>query len=157
MSERIKPQDITPTTQSPFMTVHAARCTQPLGEALESPELFLSVRSNLRAGDQVTLCRFESGDPMKARVLEYVRVMITQSTPLAVEFETMEPVHIVGAAKPELEPETPEDEPLELEVVPDPQGGFNVRQVATGHVEKHFKTKAPAERYVRDYGKQEAA
>jgi hypothetical protein len=152
MSYRIRPQDITPRGSSPFMTPHGARVTAPLDEVLTSEELFTGVRSNLRAGDQVLLCRYENGEWNKARILEYVEVMITQSTPKAVEFEAMGPVRVIGEAKPELEPETTEPQLTELEIVDNPQGGFLAREVVSGHVQKHFKTKAAAERYLRDYG-----
>lgn len=152
MSIRLKPQDLTALTQSPFMTIHGARVAYPLEDAMASPELFMAVRSNLRAGDRVQLCRYESGDWTKARLIEFAEVIITQSTPKAVEFELTADIRIVGAAKPELEVVKKVDELPELEVVPDPQGGFIVREVVSGHVHKHFKQKPAAERYVTDYG-----
>ena len=157
MSYRIKPQDITVSGSSPFMTRHAARCTTPLADAVASEELFLNVRSNLRAGDQVLLCRYETGDWNKARVLEYVELIITQSTALAVEFEAMGEVRTVGEAKPDLEPEKSDPELAELKIEPDPQGGYNVVDANTGYVHKNFKTEPAAKRYITDYGKKAAA
>jgi hypothetical protein len=157
MSYRIKPQDLDRTSNSAFMTPHAARCTIPLEDALASEELFLTVRSNLRAGDQVTLCRYSSGDWMKARILEYATVIITESTPKAVEFFVKEPIVVIADAKPELQVAPAEPELPELEVISDPQGGFLVRDVATGHVHKHFKIKAPAVKYINDYGRKAVA
>jgi hypothetical protein len=157
MTYRIRPNDLTPRGSSPFMTPQSARVGVPLADALASRELFMTVRSNLRAGDQVLICHYEGGDWNKARILEYVEVMITQSTPLAVEFDLMYPVRNVAAAKAELERPKKVDEPDELEIVPNEQGGFLVRKVADGHVERHFKTEPAAKRYITDYGKQKAA
>ena len=156
MSYRIKYQDITVSGSAPFMTRHAARCTVPLADALASDQLFMSVRPNLRAGDQVLLCRYETGDWNKTRILEYVELIITQCTPLAVEFETMGEVCIIGAAKPELVPEKKRPEPQELRIEPHPNGGFNVCD-ASGYVHKHFNTEPAAKKYITDYGKKAAA
>lgn len=84
MSLRLKPQDITPLISSPFMTVHGARVVYPLAEVLKTPGFFDNVRSNLRAGDTVKLCRFEHGDWTKARVVEFCEVMVAQSSPMPV-------------------------------------------------------------------------
>jgi hypothetical protein len=157
MSYRIKPQDLTATNSSPFMTTHGARVQIPLADALASPDLFMTVRANLRAGDEVTICRYGTGDWTKARVLERVRVIILQSALKGVEFEAVEDIRILGAAKPELEPEKKVDQLTELEVIPDPQGGFLVREVASGYVHKHFKIKAPAVKYINDYGRKAQA
>ncbi len=154
---RLKPQDLTPLNSSPFMTMHGARVTYPIADAIASPEFFLTVRSNLRSGDTVRLCRYASGDWTKARLVEYGEVMITQCTPKAVEFELMGEIRVVGAAKPELEPAKRQDELAELEIVDNPQGGFIVREVASGHVHKHFKSRIAADRYVADYGGQPKA
>jgi hypothetical protein len=157
MTYRIKPQDLTPTNSSPFMSTHGARIQAPLDAALADAGLFMTVRSNLRPGDEVTVCRYGAGDWTKARILERAKVLILQSTVKAVEFEVIEPVRVLGAAKPELEVIKPEPKPAELEIVPDPNGGFIVRDAATGNVHKHFGAKAAATRYVNDYGKQKAA
>lgn len=158
MSFRLKPQDITPATTAPFMTLHSARCTAALTDALASDELFLNVRSNLRAGDQVTLCRYSSGDWMKARVVEYATVIITESTVNVVEFHVKEPITIIPDARPELQVVKAEPELAELVVEPDEEkGGFLVKDAATGYVHKHFKIKAPAVKYINDYGRKARA
>lgn len=157
MPERIRPQDITPTTQSPFMTRHAARVGTPLAELLAFDELFLSVRNNLRPGDSVDLCRYSSGDWTSARILEFVTVLITQKGPNAVEFRQISPIFEIDAPKPELAPEPVKPQLPVLEVVPAEEGGFLVRDIDTGHVHKHFPTKAGATRYVTDYGRKAAA
>jgi hypothetical protein len=153
---RIRPQDITPTTQSPFMTVHAARVTHPIAEMLTSDELFLSVRNNLRAGDRVDLCRYDSGDWNEGRILEYATVLITQKTPQTVEFRLLGAITAIEVAKPVAPPPaSTADDRAELEVIPgDPQnnGGFLVRETVSGHVHKHFKSRVAADRYVADYG-----
>jgi hypothetical protein len=156
MTYRIKPQDLTPTNASPFMSTHGARIQAPLEAALADVGLFMTVRSNLRPGDEVTVCRYGPGDWTKARITERAKVLILQSTVKAVEFEVIEPVRVLGAAKPELEVVKPQPELAELEVVPDPNGGFVVREVASGNIHKHFGGKAAATRYVNDYGKKAA-
>lgn len=152
MTERIRPQDLTPTTSSPFMTLHVARVTQPLEELIAFPDLFLSVRSNLRAGDRVDLGRYESGDWNKARVIEFATVLITQSTALAVEFRLLGAIERMEPAKPELVPAKDEPPLAALEIVPGENGGYLVREVTSGHVHMNFSTKKAAENYVRDYG-----
>jgi hypothetical protein len=156
MTYRIKPQDLTPTNSSPFMSTHGARIQAPLEAALAEAKLFTTVHGNLRPGDEVTVCRYGPGDWTKARILERAKVMILQSTPRAVEFEVIEPIRVLGAAKPELEVVKPVQDIAELEVVPDPQGGFVVREVISGNVHKHFGSKPAANRYVTDYGKKAA-
>lgn len=147
---RIRPQNLTPTCSSPFMTTFAARVQEPIESALIDPALFADVRSNLRPGDQVALCEFEAGDVNKSRVLAYVTLVITQRTADGVEFEFISPIIRVGAAKPE--PEAAKAEPEALAVEPDPSGGFIVKGVVSGHAHKHFKTRAAADRYAADYG-----
>lgn len=160
MNYRLKPQDLTPLNSSPFMTMHGARVTYPIADAIASLDFFLTVRSNLRSGDTVRLCRYASGDWTKARLVEFAEVIITQSTPKAVEFELMGVIRTVGAAKPELEVVKQEPQLAELEIVDDPQGGFIVREVVSGTVHKQFGKRGNAQNYVRDYGgkpKDEAA
>ena len=156
MTYRIKPQDLTPTNSSPFMSTHGARIQAPLQAALADAGLFMTVRSNLYAGDEVTVCRYGPGDWTKARILERAKVIILQSAARGVEFEIIEPIRVLGAAKPELDIVKPQPELAELEVVPDPNGGFIVRDAATGNIHKHFGAKAAATRYVNDYGKKAA-
>jgi len=156
MTYRIKPLDLTPTNSSPFMSMHGARIQVPLDDALADADLFMIVRSNLRAGDEVTICRYGPGDWTKARILERAKVLILQSAAKGVEFEIIEPVRVIGAAKPELEMVKPVDDLADLEIVCDPQGGVLVREVESGHVHKHFKTEPAAKRYITDYGKKAA-
>lgn len=101
MSIRLKPQDITPLLSSPFLTTHGARVVQPLADILATPDFFDSVRSNLRSGDRVQLVRLEHGDWTKARVVEFVEVIIAQSTAAGVEFRQSGPLIQVDPAKPE--------------------------------------------------------
>lgn len=160
MSYRIKPQDLTPLNSSPFMTMHGARVTAPLKDVLASEELFMTVRSNLRAGDRVQLCRYESGDWTRARLLECAEVIIRQSSPKAVLFRQLGEIVDVEAADPTLEVVKQEPQLAELEIVDDPQGGFIVRELVSGNVHKHFGKRGNAQNYVRDYGgkpKDEAA
>lgn len=156
MAYRIKSGDISAASSSPFMTLHSARCTVALVDALASEELFLTVRNNLRPGDQVTLCRYSSGDWNKARILEYATVIITESTQKAVEFHVKEPIVVIADAKPELQVVKEEPQLPVLSVEPDPNGGFVV-QDETGYVHKHFKIKAPAVKYINDYGRKARA
>ncbi len=148
---RLKPQDLTPLNSSPFMTMHGARVTYPIADAIASPEFFLTVRSNLRAGDTVRLCRYASGDSTKARLVEFAEVIITQCTPKAVEFELMGAIRTVGDADPALEVAKSAPQLAVLEIVPDDKG-FLVREALSGHVHKHFKSRVAADRYVADYG-----
>jgi hypothetical protein len=157
MSYRIKPQDLTPLNSSPFMTMHGGRVQIPLKDALASQELFMTVRSNLRAGDTVRICRYGPGDWTKARVLEFAEVIITQSTPIAVLFRLLGEIVDVEPADPALEVVKKEPELPELAVEPDPQGGFVVREIPSGNVHKHFKSKVAADRYIADYGGKKAA
>jgi hypothetical protein len=157
MSIRLKPQDLTPLNSSPFMTLHGARVAYPIADALASPDFFLTVRSNLRAGDRVQLCRYEHGDWTRARLLECAEVIIAQSTPKAVVFRLLGEIIDVEAADPALEVVQKMPQLPELGVEPDPQGGFIVRETASGHVHKHFKSEAAAKRYIADYGGKKAA
>jgi len=157
MTYRIKPQDLVTLYASPFMTPHAARVTAPLADVLASGELFMTVRSNLRPGDTVRLCRYENGDWTRARVIECAEVIITQSTIKAVVFRQLGAIMNVEPADPALEPEKKEPDLPELEVVPNDQGGFLARDKVSGHVHKHFKSKMAADRYVADYGGKKAA
>lgn len=157
MAYRIKPQDLTPLNSSPFQTMHGARVQIPLTDALASEDLFLTVRSNLRAGDTVRICRYGSGDWTKARVLEFAEVIITQSTPKAVVFRLLGEIIDVEAADPSLEVVKAEPQLPALAVEADPQGGFVVRETGSGNVHKHFKSKVAADRYVADYGGKKAA
>lgn len=152
MTLRINPADITPTASTPFMTPWAARVAQPLADLLKSEELFLNVRGMLRAGDKVELARFEHGDWRRARVIEFVTVLITQATPTAVEFRQLTDILDIEAADPALEPAKETPVLPELEMVPNDGGGFLVREVVSGHVHKHFKNEAAAKRYMTDYG-----
>jgi hypothetical protein len=157
MSYRIKPQDLTPLNSSPFMTMHGGRVQIPLKDALASEDLFMTVRSNLRAGDTVRLCRYGPGDWTKARVLEFAEVIITQSTPKAVLFRLLGEIVDVEPADPALDVVKKEPELPALEVADDPQGGVLVREVVSGNVHKHFKSKVAADRYIADYGGKKAA
>jgi hypothetical protein len=157
MTYRIKPQDLTPLNSSPFMTMHGARVQIPLKDALASQALFMTVRSNLRAGDTVRLCRYGPGDWTKARVLEFAEVIITQSTPIAVLFRLLGEIIDVQPADPALEVVKTEPQLPELAVEADPQGGFIVKETVSGNVHKHFKSKVAADRYIADYGGKKAA
>jgi hypothetical protein len=157
MTTRIKPQDLTPLNSSPFQTMHGGRVQIPLKDALASDVLFMTVRSNLRPGDTVRLCRYGPGDWTKARVLEFAEVIITQSTPIAVVFRLLGEIINVEAADPALEIVKKEPQLPELAVEADPQGGFVVRETASGNVHKHFKSKVAADRYIADYGGKKAA
>lgn len=152
MSYRIKSGDLDRTSNSAFMTTHAARCTDPLEKALASEELFMTVRNNLRPGDQVTLCRYSGGDWHKSRILEYATVIITEVTPKVVHFHLKDPIVIIAAADPTLEVKKQEPQLPALSVEEDPQGGWLVKD-QTGYVHKHFKIKAPAVKYINDYGR----
>lgn len=99
-SHQVKPQDITPLLSSPFMTTHGCRVALPLSEILTTPTFFDKVNSNLRVGDRVQLVRFEHGDWTKARVVEFVEVIIVQKRQHAVEFVQSGPLI-------EIPPETP--------------------------------------------------
>jgi hypothetical protein len=101
MSYRIKPQDFVPLNASPFMTIHGARVLLPIAEALASDELFLNVRSNVRAGDRVTICYFDSGEWTRARVLEHAEVLIVGRTSSTVDFQLIGDVHAVTHAEDE--------------------------------------------------------
>lgn len=91
-SPQVKPQDITPLLSSPFMTTHGCRVALPLSEILSTPTFFDKVNSNLRVGDRVQLVRFEHGDWTKARVVEFVEVIIVQKRQHAVEFAQSGPL-----------------------------------------------------------------
>jgi hypothetical protein len=150
VSFRLTPNDITPITQSPFMTVFAARCTAPLSEVISSAEAFLSVRNNLRAGDRVQLARFEHGEWTKARVLEFGEVIITQSSAAGVEHMLSFPIVEVDAARAAPQPPADADKPV-LRLEAEERGGWNVLDEAGSA--KHFNTKKAAQDYIRDYGR----
>ncbi len=155
MTSRVRPQNLHTLNSATFGTMHATKCSEPIVDVLAFEELFLDVRSNLRPGDTVSISRLSDGDVMKARVLEHCTVLITQKAADLIEFRLIGEILYVDAAKPE--PVAAPEEPASLEVAPDPNGGFVARRVTDGQVEKHFKSKAAAERYVTDYGPKQAA
>ena len=108
MTAQVKPQDITPLLSSPFMTTHGCRVAQPLREILATADFFNRVNSNLRVGDRVQLVRFEHGDWTRARVVEFVEVLIVQKRPHAVEFVQSGPLVEVPPAEPAPVAEVPE-------------------------------------------------
>jgi hypothetical protein len=108
-SPQVKPQDITPLLSSPFMTTHGCRVAQPLSEILATPEYFNKVSSNLRVGDRVQLVRFEHGDWTKARVVEFVEVIIVQKRANTVEFAQSGPLIEIPEAAPQPETQAQDD------------------------------------------------
>jgi hypothetical protein len=154
---RIKPQDLTVTAPGPFMQKFAARCQMPLELMVASEELFLSVRSNLRPGDEVTLCRYAPGDYNNVPLLERCEVVVTNVTGDAVEYRIIAPVLSFAGAEPKHKPAAPEPELPRLDVEKNPDGaGYIVKDKDTGHVHKVFKSRQAANNYARDYGREAA-
>jgi hypothetical protein len=122
-----------------------------------NPDLFLSVRNNLRAGDEVTLCRYETGDYNTAALLERCEVVVTKADGQVVEYRVIAPVMSFTAPEPTRKAETEEPPLPALKVEKNPDGaGYIVADAATGYVHKVFKSKQAASGYARDYGAEAA-
>lgn len=79
MSElRAKPSDLCMADAMPFNQHYEYRTTWPLSELLHD-RFFLPVRDQLRAGDQITLCRFDSTDERSKQLVEIVAVRVKRA------------------------------------------------------------------------------
>lgn len=75
---RAQPKDLCMSDSMPFMQNWQYRTTHSVDELLHD-QFFLPVRSMLRAGDSVTLCRFDVLDDRVAKLLEAVTVRVIAS------------------------------------------------------------------------------
>lgn len=64
---RLKPTDICMADAMPWQQHWEARTTWPLAEVLHD-KFFLNMRTQLRAGDAITLCRYSGTDPTHRNV-----------------------------------------------------------------------------------------
>lgn len=155
MAFRLPPHDLCIAQSSPFCTQQAARVVVPIETAISSPDLFASVRANLFCGDLVTLCQFDTIDNTvrQQRMIALARLYITYVGNDGVEWRQDGDTLHFDAGREIVAPKA-EPAPVlaQLEVVPNEQGGYLAREVVSGHVHKHFKSKVAADRYAADYG-----
>lgn len=75
------PQDLCMADAMPFQQHFECRTQRPLAEVVADPLYFNNVRSNLRAGDHISICRYE-GEPgahHDARVVEFCEVRVVST------------------------------------------------------------------------------
>lgn len=159
MTFRLPPPDLCISQIAPFCTQHAARVVVPIETAIASKLLFADVRANLMCGDMVTLCQFDHKDhsARSQRMIALARLYITYAGNDGVEWrQDGDTVHFDPAREIVVPKAEPAPVLAELEVVTNEQGGYLAREVVSGHVHKHFKSKVAAERYVFDYGGKKA-
>gem|GEM_PF-5809846 len=104
MSEhRAKPADLCMADAMPFQQHHEYRTTLAVETVLQ-PRFFLDVRSNLRAGDAITICRFRDRSWQALIALAEVRVVAIGSDGVALhlrgQIETM-PTPAAGDPSPD--------------------------------------------------------
>lgn len=96
---RARPLDVCMSDSMPFAQRWTCRTTWPLADVLNN-EYFLNMRSTLRAGDLIRICRFDRMDSndKDARLLETCEVIIAKSgaASLAVELAVIGQVVILG-------------------------------------------------------------
>lgn len=162
MNERISPQDIVMSDAMPYQQHWEARIVgtaETLGTAL-TPELFLSNRDRLRAGDQVSICAFESRNWDVLTAIVTVRVVFVEQH--AVEIMPTSEVIAVERHDPEISEPTEDANRFYVRGVGG--GSFavydkNARQgKSQGRALDTFKDKAAAEAYANELnGAREAA
>src|ERR1035437_7767179 len=98
---RARPLDVCMSDTMPFAQRWCCKTTWPLGDVLND-EYFLSVRTQLRAGDTIRISRFDRNDSndRDATLLETCEVIVAASGPaaLAVKIAVIGQLVILGDA-----------------------------------------------------------
>jgi hypothetical protein len=103
MEHFCKLQDITCVSATPFQSHHEARTVLPLTDILND-RFFNNVRDNLRAGDQIAICRYDTvpGNHHATRLVEFCVVRVTEKTVDGVKLFVVQPVVGIAADSPEV-------------------------------------------------------
>lgn len=97
MAYRLKSQDMTILSSTPYATPNAAKVYAPMKDVLQSRELFLDYRNRLRPGDTVRLTEF--ADKSHRRVLAIAEVLIIEVGDDFVDYAKIGAVRTIPAAK----------------------------------------------------------
>lgn len=147
MSFRLSPKNLCMSDAMPWQQHYEARIAgRDINDVL-TPHLFIDVRANLKAGDEVMVCGYS--DQTWKRLTQFVRLRIYAVSADGVEF--MRDGEVIGIPLRKDEPAPKKAAARELDVAKEFGGGFNVIDKKTGHVLEKFKTKKDAEQYAGAY------
>lgn len=146
---RIKPQDITPSNQTPFQTHHEVRTEYDLEALLKDETALLDVRSNLRVGDRVTFCQYRKIDKQGAHMEGLVGFVSVRITEIDAKHVAVMPEADVVKVKPYVPEEVNNsDNGLEVKRVMPTADGLPFAAVdSNGNEVERFKTKREAEAF----------